>query len=457
MGSNEQDDIFQALAHRIRRGIIRALGEKGELSFTDLLKELGIEDSSLLAFHMKKLEGFIRRNRRGYYELTSTGWKAFRVLKELERESVSDELAKAIEARASWGTHEVREEGEVVRVSGLITYTLTNEFVKELVSSGKGLVIEDVIALDVDDGISRDDLSKVLKEVRNVVAIRAPPHLVDLISSRSREVLAITGRGVKGRYVSSTYLPKFVSGLVSDVVKNALKSIKLGLKGVLITISPPGSGEEIHHDFPTKPRLIINSSGSELRLLSCSGDSVRLNGKSTGFSGGLSNYVVSGDSVLLNLSACSADLCIPTEGVRELSMELSGSEVNIEGLKSPTVTTIKSRGSDVRGELVFSELSTFKLDSTGSEVNLKLRSVGVSRNSLVSIKCSGDEVRLTIEIPRECRVRVITSKLLSSDVSLNVNDEPVPLNYEEPGEGPELSIELDCEYSDLTVSVIKGK
>ena len=95
-------EIFQALAHKVRRAIIRSLAEKGERSFTELMEDAGLEDSSVMAFHMKKLGPLVRRNERGYYELTDLGWKAYKVLRELELESLRDraeEVLKEIESR----------------------------------------------------------------------------------------------------------------------------------------------------------------------------------------------------------------------------------------------------------------------------------------------------------------------------------------------------------------------
>ncbi len=89
--------IFQALAHKVRRAIIRSLAEKGERSFTELMESAGLRDSSVMAFHMKKLGPLVRRNERGYYELTDPGWKAYKVLRELELESLRDRAEEVLE------------------------------------------------------------------------------------------------------------------------------------------------------------------------------------------------------------------------------------------------------------------------------------------------------------------------------------------------------------------------
>lgn len=90
-------EIFQALAHKVRRAIIRSLAGRGERSFTELMEDVGLEDSSVMAFHMKKLGPLVRRNERGYYELTELGWKAYKVLRELELESLRDRAEEVLE------------------------------------------------------------------------------------------------------------------------------------------------------------------------------------------------------------------------------------------------------------------------------------------------------------------------------------------------------------------------
>jgi len=96
VGELQDGEVFQALAHRVRRAIIRSLAEKGERSFTELMRDARLEDSSVMAFHMKKLDGLVRRNERGYYELTDLGWRAYKVLRELELESLRDRAEEVL-------------------------------------------------------------------------------------------------------------------------------------------------------------------------------------------------------------------------------------------------------------------------------------------------------------------------------------------------------------------------
>ncbi len=62
---------LRALSHPTRYIIVEELA-RGDLSFSELMREIGIEDSSLLIFHINKLKGIVeKQNNR--YSLTSKG------------------------------------------------------------------------------------------------------------------------------------------------------------------------------------------------------------------------------------------------------------------------------------------------------------------------------------------------------------------------------------------------
>jgi len=46
MASEEELDlVFSALSHAARRAVVRALGERGELTFTDMMQAAGISET----------------------------------------------------------------------------------------------------------------------------------------------------------------------------------------------------------------------------------------------------------------------------------------------------------------------------------------------------------------------------------------------------------------------------
>jgi len=73
-------ELFEALGHPARVKILRALEEK-PATFSELKREVGIESSGHLQFHLGKLVGLVSATSEGSYALTDEGKDAVRVLK----------------------------------------------------------------------------------------------------------------------------------------------------------------------------------------------------------------------------------------------------------------------------------------------------------------------------------------------------------------------------------------
>jgi DNA-binding transcriptional ArsR family regulator len=72
--------IFQALAHPMRRTILKIIAYRPEgVSYTDLITEMGLSTGKL-NYHLEQLEGLTVKNERHYYVLTSLGTKALNQL-----------------------------------------------------------------------------------------------------------------------------------------------------------------------------------------------------------------------------------------------------------------------------------------------------------------------------------------------------------------------------------------
>ncbi len=91
---NSSDEVekvlFQALAHPMRRTIIKVMdaNPKGML-YTELIMELGLSTGKL-NYHLKQLEGIVEKNEEQRYVLTSFGKKALNQLK-LARQEIGKE------------------------------------------------------------------------------------------------------------------------------------------------------------------------------------------------------------------------------------------------------------------------------------------------------------------------------------------------------------------------------
>ena len=82
---NEYDVIFAALKHPLRRRILLLLDEKEEVSFTDIQKAMGVEDTGLMSYHLKELELLVSQSTRGKYKLSEIGKTSVALLKKVEK------------------------------------------------------------------------------------------------------------------------------------------------------------------------------------------------------------------------------------------------------------------------------------------------------------------------------------------------------------------------------------
>jgi len=81
MGS---DDVLEAVSHPLRVEIIKLLA-KGPRRFADIKRELRVESSGLLDFHLKKLGNLISINEEGFYVLNDKGFAALQAVEAISK------------------------------------------------------------------------------------------------------------------------------------------------------------------------------------------------------------------------------------------------------------------------------------------------------------------------------------------------------------------------------------
>jgi len=74
-----EQEVFKTLDHQTRRDILRYIGEKKGITFTEIMKAGKIPDSPTLSYHLKTLSPFIEQ-RNGKYHLTPIGKDAYNLL-----------------------------------------------------------------------------------------------------------------------------------------------------------------------------------------------------------------------------------------------------------------------------------------------------------------------------------------------------------------------------------------
>jgi predicted transcriptional regulator len=92
--------VFQALAHPIRRTILKIIATQPTgVSYTELVTELNLSTGKL-NYHLEQLGGLVGKNSKRYYVLTSFGKKALNQLN-LMKQEISPEDEKYIKIAVS--------------------------------------------------------------------------------------------------------------------------------------------------------------------------------------------------------------------------------------------------------------------------------------------------------------------------------------------------------------------
>ena len=360
-------EIFQALAHKVRRAIIRSLAEKGERSFTELMEDAGLEDSSVMAFHMKKLGPLVRRNERGYYELTDLGWKAYKVLRELELESLRDRAEEVLE--------EIRSRKPV-----------TKEVSKpkpQAVITSEGVSGED--ALSVIGSV----ISEVVKTISEAVKDVMPTDIF-------REVLS---RGRVWIDKSAPPAPKVRIDVVgSDITLTGATNSSIRIRGTTR-----------HENDAT-----IKASGNEARV------------KVKGMDGEVSIPEVNALEILVKGGDLTTqDFKLPPN----VSISVLGGDVNLDTVMeelSNLNTSVK--GGDLLANILVKEVgqnASVNITVLGGDTHITLR---VPKNTKVvrgSIKVAGGDVGIEIDesltgAGEGARTLVINTKIIGGDASISV-------------------------------------
>ena len=74
-----EQSIFKALDHQNRRDVLRVIGERKSITFTEIMNSIKIQDSPTLSYHLRSLAPFIEQHD-GKYRLTRLGKSAYNLL-----------------------------------------------------------------------------------------------------------------------------------------------------------------------------------------------------------------------------------------------------------------------------------------------------------------------------------------------------------------------------------------
>ena len=376
MGTDGIEKYLKALAHPARRKIIEALAEKKTLSYSELMRITGIEDSGTFAFHLRMLQGLIEKNEVGEYQLTSEGWKAYRALSVLAgREEVR------VEERPE------EKPSEVMVIQDRINFTLTRKIAEKIRAEGKKILIRDVVFLTIED-MPEELLDEILEGVSDVVFVSIPRKLRDIVELRSKDVLFVGGAVPFIGSIASYITSAITKALASTQWKNDVWS-----KRENISLS-------IRRDVPRDYSLAIDLNTSSLHIFENKDNILLLKGV---FKKGFEPDVrVSGDRVTVEIDRGKADLEIPISP-KTIRIDLNTSSLSGKiGCKEKVF--IDSNTSRAELELVDLKTTNIGIDSNTSSINIKAIYDIIDGEAEVKVDSNTSSISFEIEIPEETKV-----------------------------------------------------
>ncbi len=78
------DEVFEAISHPLRIKLLKLLAAKPR-SFSELKRELGVESSGKLDFHLKKMDELVALDEGGKYTLTKEGYAALQAIEAIKK------------------------------------------------------------------------------------------------------------------------------------------------------------------------------------------------------------------------------------------------------------------------------------------------------------------------------------------------------------------------------------
>lgn len=161
----DADALFSALAHESRRRVIKALGEKGELTFTEMMEVAGIEETGTFGFHLKKMEPLLEKGDFGKYLLSELGKIAYNILKYMETREFPEKQEVTL--------------GEPRVIRGVDMLIVTRELLEE-----RPVIIRNCDTVIFESDIDVDIFKKRVLSLSHIDTIEVPKHLYKVVFSK---------------------------------------------------------------------------------------------------------------------------------------------------------------------------------------------------------------------------------------------------------------------------------
>jgi len=442
-GKKELDYILQALSHEVRRKIVKTLAEKSPLTYTELMREVGVEDSGTFGFHLRRMQKLVSKSRTGEYQLSDLGAKAYKILLELEGKKFPVE--------------EEKEPSKTMVVSDRLKFILTEEIAKSYVNRGIRIVLRDILKLIIKP-MDRRVFDKAVEEIADCAIIYVPKALEDLVYERCRDIsitkvyerephvewepekpsIAVLGRDFSG---TISEILQTVSSIIGDIPK-----LLKGIRGEYV--------KKFQHTLPARSNIEVYTSDAIVNI----GQGEKLEVTVEGYKRESSrvDYDIRDDTVEVTVENSKCSLTIPKD-IKNLNIDSNNTNSSIQ-LSNINSLRVNVNGGWSKMKLTNIPEVTVNINNGGIDGEYTLDQ-SLTEHSTLNFEVNGGVLKLEISIPEDVKVKVANKNFNGvSMVKINgtfVEEEYTDMGYEESME--RVSIELNVYSGAVIVNIKKHK
>ena len=236
------------------------LAEEGPLTYTKLMRKIGIEDSGTFGFHIRRMQKLLKKTEAGKYELNELGLKAYDILRNLSKGN------KELKVE-----HVGPKDLETLVIDRRVMFELTEELLRSFLKAGKRISLMNIIKLTIHP-MPRALFDEAVEAITSCLVVYVPDDLADLVYSKAREVMFIRSYRDKPSRRARILLEEDIIGAVPELVANIMDATTSIISN-FVRLSTEAISSTA---FKREKELVIDEGikvppGSELYLRTCGG------------------------------------------------------------------------------------------------------------------------------------------------------------------------------------------
>jgi len=404
-----EDKIYIALSHKLRRDIIKLLAERKKMAFSELMKELGVDDTGTLTFHLRKLVGLITKISSGEYTLTNLGKKAYDIMMNMERVETLEQ--HNIEQKDFYIASKVKEvkpreelKPDLIFVVDRINFVIDKQLLEHTKSQGKKLLVNDVITLEIAEDIDPQLFKETVDSISDIIMIKVPKHLRSIVELKSRDVLTIKEIDVGSRTLSSIPSTIISIGNIVSVIAEAVSSaIKFSATKFTKNIAKTLIYENV---FSNIFSIECEIRGGKVKIFQWDGDEAKITIYRYGEGISRCNYDVDvkGSIMEVEVDGCEAEIALPKENISSLTIDAKGGYIEIEQKTTLNKFELGMKGGFTSAKLYNQKNLVFEALLRGGALNIILGYEDFEGVSCIGFELMGGYINANIAVPPNTKV-----------------------------------------------------